>query len=69
MYFSDCCEIFQGNIQEAIVKMQLLNLSVSHPVALQQYLPYMNETLTLNRHFFFLLALAPQKKKKKSFSR
>lgn len=31
--------------------MQLLNLSVSYPVALQQYLSYMNETLTVNRRF------------------
>lgn len=43
---------FRGNIQKLRGKMPPLNLSVSHPVALQQYLSYMNATLTLNRRFF-----------------
>lgn len=51
-FFASIARFFRSNIQKLIAKMQQLNLSISHPVAPQQYLSYMNETLTLNRRFF-----------------
>lgn len=52
IFFAPIARFFRSNIQKLIAKMQQLNLSISHPVAPQQYVSYMNETLTLNRRFF-----------------